>query len=835
MFKLISIFLIIFFSSYCNPTKTKLQELPIEWKYAKIEKGELPDFGSEKEFQLLKDSKSLAELVSNQKGYLLLKGSFQLEQILQVPTSISLGKIIHSEAIYLNQFFLISNLSIDENEWNFWNLYRVISVPSELLKIGENFIYLKIYIDSEGSVEDSILIGPSLDIDKEIFKKMFFESYFNGIIAFLFLVISAYHLLIYLKRKKDKENLYYTVFSFSFSIYCFNFVSFFIPKYFSMSYLVFQKIIFLSMFASSYSLYRFISVFLKRNDRKWFFYLYIGFALIPQIIILFAPSYSFMYKTRSITSFFLLPFLGYILFIPVYNFIKYKSPEAKAMLFSLVIVFCASAHDILNVVIKLHEPFWLGIAIPLFMASIMFLLGNKFVEVHNQTDELNENLENKVKERTKEVIEKMELINNLKVQQDGDYYLTSLIAKPLGTNFNKSKSILTEFYLEQKKKFDFKNKNAELGGDICITSNLRFGDGKNRHVFFFNGDAMGKSMQGAGGAIVAGTVLNNILARSARNNKVQKISQAEWITEVYLELNNVFSSFSGSMLMSCACGLIDEKTKKMWYFNAEHPYTVLYRDGKASFIESAVELRKLGTVIEGNEFQLFEFQLANEDILYIGSDGRDDINMNPENERDINQDETLFLKNIEYNKADLKKIIHSVHTSGKVTDDLSLIKVSIFEQLDMNSKDQFDEIQEQISSGDFEKATSNLKEILNSDKENLKALEMISSVYYEKKNYLEAIRYFNEIISISQNDYEVLFNLSLCYKYLKDYETSILLSEKVFLNNPKKISNLINLADSYRIVGKNEKSRELLNKVNEVIPFFESAMKLDRLLKTKGA
>ncbi len=834
MFKFLFLILIALFNFHCKPTKSKIQELPIEWKFVRIDKGEAVDFSTEKEFQSIKDSKSLAGLIPNSNGYILLKGRFQIEEIPNYPTSISLGKIIYSESIYLNSYFITSNLSITEKEWNYWNLYRVINFPSDLLKLGENYIYLKIYMDSEGAVNDSILFGASEDVERQVFKYMFFESYFNGVIAFLFIIISAYHLLIYLKRKKDKENLYYTVFSFSFSVYSFNFISYLIPKYSNMSYVVFQKIIFISMYVSAYALYRFISVFLKKKDKKWFFYLFISFAVIPLIIIVFAPSYNFMYKTRSLTSIFVLPFLFYTIFIPVYSFFKYKNPEAKAMLFGLVIIFVAAFHDILNVVLKLHQPFWLGIGIPLFMASIMFLLGNKFVEVHNETDELNENLESKVKARTKEVEEKMDEVQKLKVQQDGDYYLTSLIAKPLGTNFNKSKSIQTEFLIEQKKKFDFKNKNAELGGDICITSNLRFGDGKNRHVFFFNGDAMGKSMQGAGGAIVAGTVLNNILARSARNNKVQKISQSEWITEVYVELNNVFSSFSGSMLMSCACGVIDEKTKKMWYFNAEHPYSILYRDGKASFIESAVELRKLGTVIEGNEFQLFEFQLNDGDVLIIGSDGRDDININPENERDINMDETLILKNIEYNKADLNKINEMIHKSGKVTDDLSLMKITISDLTEVNVKDRFEIILEKIKNGETESSISSLEEILQSEPNNLKALEMISSLHYENKNYLQAIQYFNDILVIDPNDFEVLFNLSLCFKFLKDYDTSILLSEKVFQTNPKKISNLINLSDSYRIIGKIEKSREFLNKMNEIIPFFENAMKLDRILKTKG-
>jgi tetratricopeptide (TPR) repeat protein len=829
------IFLISIILIDCKKFDSEVLDYPVAWKYSKIDRGEVIDFSPEKEFKEIKDLANLTDLIPGKKGYILLRGSFTYSKDIGMPLSISTGKITHSEETQLNGVFLGTNLRPNLTEWNFWNQYRVYPIPATAIRQGENFLYLKIYIEAEGFVGNSIQIGERADLERKIFFQMFYESYLNGIIAFLFLVISAYHLLIFLKRKKDRENLYYAVFALSFSIYSLNFISWFFSGISSMSYLVFQKIIFISMYISAYSIYRFISVFLKRNDKKWFFYFCVVVVVVPCFLTLIAPNYQFLYDIRGVTSLAIMPFLIYCLFIPVYNFIKYKNPEAKAMLLGLIIIFVSAIHDISNVVLKLHQPFWLGIGIPLFMASIMFLLGSKFVEVHNQTDDLNETLEQKVDERTKEVMEKMELIKALNIQQDGDYYLTSLIAKPLGTNFNKSKNIRTEFIIEQKKKFEFKNKSSELGGDICITGNLRFGDGKNRHVFFFNGDAMGKSMQGAGGAIVAGTVLNNILARSARNKKVIKITQAEWIKEVYHELDSVFSSFTGSMLMSCACGLIDERTKKMWYFNAEHPYTVLYRNGMASFIESAVELRKLGTVIEGNSFQLFEFQLEAGDVLFTGSDGRDDISINPKNEREINEDETLFLRQVEYNKGDLQKILDGLHKVGKFTDDLSLLKINIE---DMPVEENPDEIlvskaTDLIEAGNSDAALEILKLQLETDPNNLRILESVASIYYDKNNFLESIKFFEKIILIQPDDQEVLFNLSLAYKYLKDYKESILLSEKVLEKNPKKISNIINLADSYRLVGNFEKAKEVLSRITDTIPFFEKAMKLDRMLKSK--
>ena len=824
------------FSANCKQVQNPISKIPISWEYAESEQHEPLSFLPDKEFKPLDESKinSLATLLPEEKGYIWVRGVFNFKPMSE-PLSVSLGKVISSEETYLNKSYLGGTISQQSEQWNFWNLYRNYPIPNGLLLEGDNEILLKVYVDSEGFIPSTIEIGNRELIESNVFSQMFYESYLNGIVSILFIFISLYHLLIYVKRKQDKENLYYAIFCFSYSIYSLNFVSWMFHS-FPISYFYFQKIIFVSMFVSVYSLYRFISIFLKRVDRKWFFILYLIFTLTPIILTLLSPNYNFMYKTRGIITLFALPFLLYVLFIPVYNYIKYRNEEAKTMLASLVIIFVVTVHDILNVIFRWNSTFWLGPGIPIFMGSIMFLLGNKFVDVYNQTDELNDTLEEKVKIRTKEVMEKMDLIKALNIQQDGDYYLTSLIERPLGTNFNKSKFVKTEFYVEQKKRFQFKNRNSELGGDICISGNLRFGDGKDRFVFFFNGDAMGKSMQGAGGAIVAGTVVNSILARSARNNKIQKITPKEWITETYLELDGVFKTFDGSMLMSCACGVISEKTGEMWYFNAEHPWGVIYRDGKADFIESALVLRKLGTIIEGNIFQVQQFQFFEGDLFFVGSDGRDDLDISQNGERDINEDETRFLRAVENSGGNMTKLVENIHAIGKVTDDLSIIRIS-FEKKEENTEKELslvDSAKTLIQAGLISEGIAKLLECLKSKPDDIAALEILSNLHYDNGNYKEASYYFEKILDISPNDMDIIFNLSICYKHMKDYDLSIKFAERLFELNPKKISNVINLADNYRIKGDYIKSRNALNLVIDSISHFENAIKLDRILKTKG-
>jgi GAF domain-containing protein len=63
------------------------------------------------------------------------------------------------------------------------------------------------------------------------------------------------------------------------------------------------------------------------------------------------------------------------------------------------------------------------------------------------------NLEEKVEERTKDLNEALVEVRGLKEQQDGDYFLNTLLIEPLGQNNAFSKNVEIEFFVKQKKNF----------------------------------------------------------------------------------------------------------------------------------------------------------------------------------------------------------------------------------------------------------------------------------------------------------------------------------------------------------------------------------------------
>ncbi|WP_108929758.1 SpoIIE family protein phosphatase [Leptospira johnsonii] len=277
-------------------------------------------------------------------------------------------------------------------------------------------------------------------------------------------------------------------------------------------------------------------------------------------------------------------------------------------------------------------------------------------------------LEDQVKDRTSRLTQLLE-------QQQGDYFLTSLLLKPFGIETIRNGSVFVESFTRQKKQFVFKQQNHEIGGDLCMSTSLKIG-GTNCTVFM-NADAMGKSIQGAGGAIVLGSVFGSILNRTRLfEDKTIEFTPQRWLRSAFLELSKVFEIFEGSMLVTAILGVIEESTGKTYLVNAEHPSPILYRNGKASLIPTKHFFNRIGLPFDSSTtFTVQSFQLRPGDCLFLGSDGKDDliVGIREDGTKEINENQEAFLSRIEEAQGDLYKIYQDMEEY--LTDDISFLKI----------------------------------------------------------------------------------------------------------------------------------------------------------------
>lgn len=464
-------------------------------------------------------------------------------------------------------------------------------------------------------------------------------------------------------------------------------------------------------------------------------------------------------------------------------------------------------------------------------------LATTFNQMTQKIQDFTHNLEAMVDQRTRELNETLAQVQALKIQQDGDYFLTAILVEPLQPNNNKCDNVRTEFRIEQKKKFHFRKWNSMIGGDVCITDTITLMD--REYAVFINGDAMGKSLQGAGGVLVLGAVFNSSLVRTHLQKNL-KIYPEGWLRERFMELQAVFTSFNGSMYISVCMGLVDNLTGMLYYINAEHPFTVLYRKGKATFLEQELELRKLGMPEQEEQFRVRTMQLLAEDVLIAGSDGRDDIVIrNPQTgEEKVNDDEFLFLKHVEQADGLLDGIIDRLKASGTVLDDISLLRLSYRENnpapiahIPVEIRETIADAQRLVEAGRHEEVLARLEDLFAANRSLPELLKTLGAIYFHKQEYARAAECFESYLEEVPSDNEYIYALSNVYRLGGQLNRSADLGERLFLRDRKHLLNLLNLSAVYFEMGVMARALFMVTRALEVDADNSQAMALEARIR----
>ena len=456
-------------------------------------------------------------------------------------------------------------------------------------------------------------------------------------------------------------------------------------------------------------------------------------------------------------------------------------------------------------------------------------------------------LEDKVKERTADLKTTLDEVQVLKQKQDGDYFLTSLLLKPLGTNrVNKSPYVDVEFLVKQKKQFQFKKwKNEEIGGDICMAHTISLRD--KDYTVFLNADAMGKSMQGAGGALVLGAVFESNVERTRLSEGLMTDPPELWLTNSFVELHKVFEGFDGSMLVSIAMGLVDNETGFTYYINAEHPWTALYRGGKASFIENDLTFRKLGTQGMGGALFVQTLQLEPGDTLFAGSDGRDDFlteETDAEGRQMLNEDEFAFLRAVEKSKGNIRGLYKLIRRQGELTDDLSILRLQykgpekIEDKTTLKNDTEIrlllNRARERARAGELDAAQEILENAYELNQNRSDTLKALVKTGLKKKDYARVAPLAEEYIKRDPSDTELVYATSFCYKKIGKYEKSAELGERVRMRQPENVKNITNLADIYYRLGNKERALSMVRRALRVDADDTRALQLKTRLEAEG-
>lgn len=285
----------------------------------------------------------------------------------------------------------------------------------------------------------------------------------------------------------------------------------------------------------------------------------------------------------------------------------------------------------------------------------------------------------------------------------------------------------------------------------------------------------------------------------------RRIRETSFLTRLLITIASVTITpvaIFGFMLVSLVLGLVDTQTGLLYYVNAEHPWSILYRGNAASFIENELSLRKLGMSADGRiTVRVFEMQPG--DVLICGSDGRDDILLHtPDGRPKMNEDEDLILSAVVSAKGELPQVYEICAQRGEITDDYSLLKIAYF--------------------GDTMPETEKT------------AMRSASGAYYRAQNYLKAIAEGEKYLNSRPADTQFMRFLSRCHRLAGNYEIAIDLAERLRLRQPDDTRNLTNLAAMHILRGDASRAQQLVAEIRALDAQYPALRKLDELLQRRA-
>ena len=591
-------------------------DLTSGWTYSLEEKAEKATFVAFDNTKL----GNLEAFVPDQYGYILLKKTFNIpEELKNQNLGVYLGRISIADETYVNGAYIGGEGTCPPNEFSAWNTARFYTIPQTILRNGENEIIVKIWVDGEGSIVSNPFISTVSTARKAASREAFWNSKINLIFAFVMLLISCYHLMLYFKNKNEKENLMFALINILSALYLSVFFYGELPFSYGthISFLFFQKIFSNSMpFFIGYMVTSFIISFVHSTEKKALTYIRLAFLIIPVVIVLFAPDYRVLRSMRW-TLMMLIPPMLYLLIIIIRALVR-KEKDAVTLLFGFSPLLGTFLIDIIvhNILKNYSFPYITSIGWQLVIVSLLFILANRFVKSRQQVEELNRTLENKVEARTKELSEsnsklseansQLEVTNNqlteAKKKADRDLKLAANVQNSF---FNPS----LPYFKNWEVVYKFKPA-AGVSGDL--------------YDFFHDG----KDLQGVGLFDVSGhgiaSGLVTMLAKNVIDRKFRECSALPF-SKVMSEIDKQITEDKGDIENYLTGVLLRIQENKVEFINAGHPKVFIRtaRNGKCYPIEPKEGSEKNGIIGFGGmkqDFKAIKFSMQKGDSIILYTD-----------------------------------------------------------------------------------------------------------------------------------------------------------------------------------------------------------------------
>jgi len=322
---------------------------------------------------------------------------------------IRLGTIIDVDRVYFNGTPIGQTGSFKEGGQSAYDVKRLYQVPVSLLRPGgDNVLALQVkglfsYVN--GPYTGEFRVGDYAGLHTQLLSREFFDV----LLVIIYLTVSVYFMLFFIRRPQDRENLLFSLFAGTCSVYFFlrtqvKYILFDNFHYLKKSEYLMLLLIFVFML-------EFITVYYNRQ-RTYFHYAFYGISAIAFAVILVSGSYTLWDNIiqYAVQPAWILPvFITFMILVKNFK----SSLDARLMLGTIIVFGLSFINDVLVNSTIYDAPRLANYGFFFFIGGIALILDNRFVRLHHEVADLNKNLEQKVIDRTEELSAAMEELQSI--------------------------------------------------------------------------------------------------------------------------------------------------------------------------------------------------------------------------------------------------------------------------------------------------------------------------------------------------------------------------------------------------------------------------------------
>ncbi len=618
--------LVLFSLCGCGVSSSESVSLSYGWSYSLVSGDFAPSVQSEpKEVLSFADSVNFIPLPDDQLALLetLLpekEGEVWLKKTVYLPSSLKgqdlslyLGRVSMADETWFNGSYIGGEGTFPPQEFSAWNDVRLYHIPGTAVNWeGENVILVRIRVNGEGSIVANPFIGATRQAKYAGLLEAFLNSRLNLLFAFAMLIIAVYHIILYAKRPSEHENLVFAVLNIVSALYMSVFYLTEIPglPWKGMSFLWFQKIFSSCLpFLIVLLVPTFVNSFLKRRDHIAVLIIRFVLFAVPVVLSLITPDYVQLRAVRPLLQLLLIPPVIYTLALIITAVAKKKNYAVPLLLgFSpmvLTLLVDLLLHNLLGQYIKgLGDlPYFTAYGWQLVILALLFVLASKSSSAFIQVEDLNQNLEKKVAQRTDELTRANAELEDANRRTARDLKLASFVQQ--------------SFYARSVPSVD--------GWDIALYFKPMSGVSGDLYDFF----TRGRTLEGLGLFDVSGHGISSGLVTMLSKTIIDRVFAAESgqpVSKVMADINHELIEAKGDIQNYLTGVLVRIKGDRVEYVNGGHP-PIFYRMAKGRVVP--VEVPNASDEDSGGiigmagiepEFKGIQFTMKSGDALIMYTD-----------------------------------------------------------------------------------------------------------------------------------------------------------------------------------------------------------------------